>query len=157
MTDVSEAIVQELRAQIDHQIGAADAFDTKGAVLAAATFALFTFALPHVEITTNVQTAAAAIALVATLGAFYSFVSSLQPRSKAFSYGVDATQLIAAEGMAKAAFMHEYAGGLQLARDRNESAIRARGQSITNGLWSLFAACVALAILLGAGGINAGA
>lgn len=156
MTDVGETIIHELRAQIDHQVGAADAFDTKGAALAGATFALFTFALPHVVLANQLQVIAAALALVTTLGAFYSFIVSLQPRRRLFSYGVDARQLIDASDMAKATFMREYANGLRLARDRNEDVIRARANAIANGLWCLLAAAGALAVLFATGGINGG-
>jgi hypothetical protein len=156
MGTVAETIVQELRVQIDHQIAAADAFDTKGAALAAATFALFTFSLPHVEISTTSRTVAAAVAIVASLGAIASFTRSLRPRTEGFSYGVDAVELIEAGSHPAATFMRAYADGLRQARDRNEAVLKDKANGISNGLWSLLVVGIALAVLLALGGINAG-
>jgi hypothetical protein len=111
-----EFIVQELRAQIDHQVSGADALDTKAAALAAATFALFTFTLPHVNIDTCPRTIFAFVVIGLTLAAIGLFASSLRPRKEAFAYGVNAVDLIAERGAERAAFLRAYGEGLRLSR-----------------------------------------
>jgi hypothetical protein len=151
-----ERIAGELRSQIDHQVTAADALDTKAAALAAATFALFTFTLPHVDISTLERAVVATFTVALTLGAIGLFALTLRPRKAKFGYGADASDMLAAREAAEDGFLRSFNVGLQDARTRNETVIQEKADGITYGLWFLIATGIGLAILLGLGGIDAG-
>jgi hypothetical protein len=153
---VDERIAVELRAQIDHQIAAADAIDTKAAALAAATFALFTFTLPHVDVSTQARANVAALIVLATLAAIGCFALSLKPRKGAFSYGADAGDMVAERDVDADVFVREFVDGLHIARTSNETTLRNKADTLIYGLWLLVAVGVGLALLLALGGINAG-
>lgn len=155
MATVSDLIIAELRAQIDHQVSAADALDTKAAGLAAATFALLTFTVPHVDVSTPWRGAAAAVTVVLTLLALWQFAEALRPRAEGFSYGVDADDLLAARDSVSAAELkRSYADGLSEARKRNQGAVASKADGVVTGLRFLIAVAIGLAIMLAIGGIH---
>ena len=156
MPTVDERIAAEIRVQIDHQIAAADALDTRAAALAAATFALFTFTLPHVDVSTQARTNAVIIVVGATLLAISSFALALKPRKGAFSYGAEAADMVRARGAANEAFVRAFVDGLHIARTNNENVLRGKADRLIQGLWLLVVAGAGLGLLLALGGINVG-
>jgi hypothetical protein len=152
---VDDRVISELRTQIDHQVSGADSMDTRAAALAAATFALFTFTLPHVDVSTGPRAFVAVLVVLLTLAAIGCFARAILPRKEAFAYGVDVDDLLAARAAEEAAFLRAYEKGLRDARVKNETAVQEKAAGVANGLWLLIASGVGLGILLAMGGIHA--
>ena len=154
MKSNDQIIASELRAQIDHQITAADAFDSKATALAAATFALFTFTLPHVDVSSPLRGILAFSTVLFTLAAIGSFVRALTPRKGAFSYGASPDDMLTERPRQPDVFLQQFCEGLRDARNKNHTVLGTKATAITTGLWLLVAVAVSLAALLVAGGIQ---
>lgn len=159
MADASSTagiVVDQLRRQVDHQISAATATDTKAAGLIAATFALTALLIPRVRADGTLEVGVA----VATLGAVFvtllSLLLSIAPRVAGFSYGPDAADMIAFvdDGDDPADLEAAIAHAFVSVRATNEKVMAEKSDRLVTGIASLIVTVLGLGAMLAVGAIE---
>jgi hypothetical protein len=146
-------IVAELRRQVDHQLTAGAATDTKAAGLIAATFALVALVAPRVQIDGPVGAAAATVTFGLALLTLFELMQAIKPRVKTFSYGPNAKSL--------KEFLGDPVEDLEIAmvdvfaeaRDDNEDALEDKAESLILGIKALIVTVLGLGVMLAGGAI----
>lgn len=146
-------IVAELRRQVDHQLTAGAATDTKAAGLIAATFALVALVAPRVQIDSPVRTAAAVVTFGVVLLTLVELMQAIKPRVKTFSYGPDAKSLKEFVGEPVEDLEIEMVNVFVNARDANEAALEDKAESFILGIKALIVTVIGLGVMLAGGAI----
>src|SRR5258708_40366863 len=86
-------IVEEIRRQVDHQVSAVDAIDTKAMAIFAGAAAVAAFIAPRVVVPSVAAASAAVGTFLLLLGALVCLLFAVRPRIGGFSNGPNVAQL----------------------------------------------------------------
>jgi hypothetical protein len=146
-------VIAEIRRQVDHQLYAATATDTKAAGLIAGTFALTALIVPRVRLESAGIAGLITFGLI--VGTLAVFAMAIRPRIGGFSYGPDAATMHAFVEEADEPDDLERAmvGAYVKVRDANERAIAAKSDALIVGVVGLILTVSGLIAMLATGGI----
>jgi hypothetical protein len=152
----ANVIIEELRRQVELQVTAATANDTKAAGLIAATFALVALVVPRVQLVTSCQVVAGLGTFALVIATLVFLALSIRPRIEGFSYGPGGGDMLAflddddpAEDLERA-----NARAYVDVRSMNETVIHSKAESLINGIKCLIATVIGLGAMLAVGGIK---
>lgn len=150
----AQIIIEEIRRQVDHQVTAVDALDTKAMAIFAGAAAVAAFLAPRVTVANLGQTVAAIGTLGLLVGAMICLLLAVRPRVGGFSNGPNVAQV--------AERIDDPAGDLERdlvpafvgVRRNNEAFLTSKGDWTIRALWCLIGTVAGMAIMVGVGAIT---
>ncbi|MGO9179281.1 MAG: hypothetical protein ACLQHS_08400 [Candidatus Limnocylindrales bacterium] len=150
----AQIIVEEIRRQVDLQVKAADALDTKAMAIFAGTGAVAAFISPRVTVAGNGQAAAAIVTFALLIGALLCLLLAVRPRIAGFSNGPDVADLAAYVNAPPNELEAALVPSFVKVRNINENVLKSKGDWIVWALRSLIGAVAGMAAMVVTGALK---
>jgi hypothetical protein len=150
----AQIIVEEIRRQVDLQVSADDAMDTKAMAVFAGVAAVAAFIAPRVVVSNPLQTLAAFGTLVLLLLALGCLLEAVRPRIGGFSNGPNVQNLAKRIDDPAARLERKLVPAFVSVRDRNEAFLKAKGDWMIWALRCLMVTVVGIAFMVVVGAIK---
>jgi hypothetical protein len=149
----AQIIIDEIRRQVDHQVTAADALDTKAMAIFAGAAAVAAFITPRVTVVTPEQITAATYTLLVLLGALFCLLLAVRPRVGGFSNGPNASEVAERLDDPPRSLERELVPAFVGVRTTNEAFLRSKGDWVIRALVFLIATVIGMAVMVATGAI----
>ncbi len=150
----AQIIIEEIRRQVDLQVSAADAMDTKAMAVSAGVVAFAAFIAPRVIVADNWQKLAAVVTLAFLLGALVCLLLAVRPRVGGFSNGPDVGQIAARIDDPAASLERKLVPAFVGVRNINEAFLNSKSDWIIWALRCLIGTILGMAVMVGVGAIK---
>jgi hypothetical protein len=149
-----EIIVAEMKRQVDHQIDAAAAIDTRSTAVLAAASALIALVVPHAQVDTTLRVFAGAVTFALGLATLIFLMRALSPRLEGFSYGPDGASMLTSLDDTAGHLNRDLAEVYVNVRNVNEAVLKQKGGALIVATRLIVAAVVGVGIMLLVGAIK---
>ena len=147
----AQMIVEEIRRQVDLQVTAADALDTKAMAIFASAAGVAAFIAPRVTVSSLGQTAAAVGTLALLVGALICLLFAVRPRIGGFSNGPDVVQVAKRIDDPAGSLERELVPAFVGVRGKNESFLASKGDWTIRAMLCLIGTVVGVSVMVGVG------
>jgi hypothetical protein len=150
----AQIIIEEIRRQVDHQVSAADALDTKALAIFAGAAAVAAFIAPRVTVATPDQIGTSLGTFTFLIGALVCLLFAVRPRIGGFSNGPSADDIALRIDDPAGSLERELVPAFVSVRTRNEDFLSSKGGWIINAMRFLIATVIGIAAMVGVGAIR---
>lgn len=150
----AQIIIEEIRRQVDLQVTAADALDTKAMAVFAGVAAVAAFVAPRVTVANGYQTVAAVGTFGLLVAAMICLLLAVRPRIGGFSNGPNVEQVAAWIDDPTSSLEHALVPAFVGVRKNNEDFLKSKGDWTIRALWCLIGTVVGIAAMVGVGAIT---
>jgi len=150
----SQIIVEEIRRQVDLQISAHDALDTKAMAIFSGIAAIAAFVAPRVAIDNPYRIVATGATFGLLLGALACLLLAVRPRIGGFSNGPKVDQIGERIGQDPASLEADLVPAFVKVRNQNEKVLASKGEATVFGLRLVFGAVVGVGAMVVVGAVK---